>query len=283
MLLFLFVPKSALGQKQESVLWEIQGNGLPAKSYLFGTFHTAPYTIVDSFPALKSIMQKCNFGIFEQGGSDIGIVKDTVVNSPSLDEVFTKSEYALVDSFFTSTSFGSIKPHNNDASLEMMLQVVLMLKKGELDQKEMFFDDYFKTFMNDSLGKSIFQLDEPIEMAKLNAATNYRQLAKAIVYLIKNDFNLQELYPSTHLNESLFISSLQQDLKLNEEPENETIRELTVGRNLIWLPKIIDKMMEGPCFIAVGLRHLGYKTGLINLLQQKGYQLKPMVLKKNYL
>ena len=105
MLLFLFVPKSALGQKQESVLWEIQGNGLPAKSYLFGTFHTAPYTIVDSFPALKSIMQKCNFGIFEQGGSDIGIVKDTVVNSPSLDEVFTKSEYALVDSFFTQCCF----------------------------------------------------------------------------------------------------------------------------------------------------------------------------------
>ena len=226
-------------------------------------------------------MKESEFGIFEAGGSNIGAVKDTVVYAPPLDEVFTQSEYALVDSFFTKTSFGSIKPHNDDASLEMMLQVVLMLKNEKMEEQEMFFDDYFKIVMNDSLGKNIFQLDEPTEMAKLNAGTNYRRLAETIVFFINNDIDSQLLYSISDLNEELYISSLRQDLKLNEEPESDKVKELTVGRNLTWTPKIISKIKEGSCFIAVGLGHLRYKTGLIQLLRQAGYELKPVILAKN--
>ena len=48
--LFLIVNIHAFGQKVESVLWQITGNGMPKASYLFGTDHIASAELLDRFP-----------------------------------------------------------------------------------------------------------------------------------------------------------------------------------------------------------------------------------------
>ena len=57
------------------------------------------------------------------------------------------------------------------------------------------------------------------------------------------------------------------------------IREdLLKRRNLNWMNKIPELMKAQPTFIAVGVRHLPGKDGLIALLLEKGYQVEPIVL-----
>lgn len=53
------------------------------------------------------------------------------------------------------------------------------------------------------------------------------------------------------------------------ESESDPITE---GRNLFWLPKILNHADKGNLFIAVGFFHLYGPKGLIHLLQKQGYQ-----------
>lgn len=279
LVLFIIPALVVTGQKKESVLWEITGKNLPGKSYVFGTVHSVSHKLLDSFPAIKKIISLCAFGLFEKGENTIGDVKDTTIYIPPLDAVFSESEYAIVDSFFANSPFGSIKAHNNDASLQGMLQGVIMLKQKETGKQEMFFDEYIQVYM-DSLGKGTFQLDEPVEMAKAAAKENHKRIAELIVNLINHEFSYNDILPKSIFDIELYTASLLNDMKLNQEITERMMIDGTVERNLIWMPKMNAKLKEGSCFIAVGLGHLQYKTGLIQLLRKEGYTLKSVKLKK---
>ena len=280
LLIFVLQPALVNGQNVESVLWKISGNGLKNDSYLFGTYHIGSYRLIDNFPVLKKIMEECEFGIFEKDVNPIGEVEYAEIISPPLDSVFTPDEYALVDSFFTNSPYGSIKPHNDEASLQAMLQTVWMLNASETKDQEMSFDDYISFYFSDSLQKQTFGLDEPVEMANSAKKQNHRLIAEFIVYSIRHKLDGQDL-KSEDFNGELYINSLENEMRLADEVSNEVIKEGTLERHPIWLPKIISKINEGSCFIVVGLTHLQYKTGLISLLQSKGYILKPVTLEKS--
>ncbi|MCF6185673.1 MAG: TraB/GumN family protein, partial [Bacteroidales bacterium] len=47
-------------------------------------------------------------------------------------------------------------------------------------------------------------------------------------------------------------------------------------RNADWISKIEKLIKENPVFIAVGAGHLAGKSGVLNLLREKGYNVKPI-------
>jgi uncharacterized protein YbaP (TraB family) len=76
-----------------------------------------------------------------------------------------------------------------------------------------------------------------------------------------------------------YETSLTANLHLaSSMPATKQHKLLVDERNLMWLPKIESQIKTGQCFIAVGLGHLEYKEGLINLLRKKGYKLTPIIL-----
>ena len=263
---------NVLGQKNESVLWEVSGNGLSKKSYLFGTVHTASTQLLQRFPKVMTIAKSCDFGLFEKGGDVIGNVQYADIYSPPLDSIFTASEYALVDSFFTASTYGSIRPHNDDASLQAMAQAVMMIKKAETKEQDMTFDDFIH-FEMERMNKPTFQLDETGQMARHEAKADHQLLARAIVVLIKNDLKEEELVTPDLYDPKSYHESLRNDMMLKRDA-TAFIKDNTIERHGLWLPKILLKMSEGSCLIVVGLAHLKYKTGLIQLLRQKGFDVK---------
>lgn len=276
LLALLIATSSTYAQQVQSVLWEISGNGLTKKSYLFGTVHVSSSEILDKFPKLKQVVKSAELGLFEVGGSPIGnepssntAFKDTP--QPPLDSIFTSEEYILVDNFFSKTPLGSIKPHNNDASLTGMLQVAITYKNNKGNQY-ITFDDCLEDLM-DSLGKQIFQLDNINDSSKIAFETQYRFIAETLVAVIKaTDLSISKNYSSPD-----YGKSLKADLQLTTLPD-KIMGSVTIERNKVWLPKIIEKIKTNSCFIAVGLGHLQYQTGLIILLRAKGYILKPLPL-----
>lgn len=272
-LLLANIPAS--GQKGESVLWQVTGNGLPKASYLFGTNHIASVELLDRFPKVMQTANTCEFAMFEKGGEQFGSAQHAEIHTPPLDSVFNKEEYALVDSFFTASPYGSIRPHNDDADLQTMAQVVLMLKQEKTATQDSSFDD----IINDRLGsanKRILQLDETAEMASRIAGTNWRQVADVIVVLIKNDVTEQE-ESSEIYDADMYSAFLRNPMKLDQEG-SDYIKSVTLARHTLWIPKIETTMKQGAAFIAVGLAHLQYRTGLIQLLRGKGYKVEPVAL-----
>jgi uncharacterized protein YbaP (TraB family) len=262
-------------QENQSVLWEISGNGIQKPSYLFGTIHISSIALLDSFPRLKQISGSTDFAIFESGGSTIDrIPEQTELRQPPLDSLFTPEEYLKVDSFFTASPHGSMRPHNNDADILTMVQVALTMIENTAQYDR--FDDLLFARMRD-LKKPTFHLDTPEDVKNVMDSLGYQRLAKFLVYLINRNASLKNVSSELGFDLISYSQTLRNPLKLNEQP-SENVAYGTVGRNAHWLPKIEKKMRDGSCFIAVGLGHLQYKTGLIQLLRKEGYILNPVSL-----
>jgi hypothetical protein len=263
-------------QNFESTLWEISGNGLSKKSYLFGTIHTASIDVLTKFPKLNNLIHEVDLGLFEINGKPIG--NNSIVNTnfkdipqPPLDSIFTPEEYLMVDSFFSATPLGSIRPHNADASLIGMLQVAITYKNNSGTQY-ISLDSYINKLM-DSLKKDVYQLDDLNDKSKSTFQSKNRLIAETLVAAI-NKANGTISKDSSFF---LYEDSLKSNLRLKEKVDQFT-GDVTIERNKIWLPKIIEKIRNHSCFIAVGLGHLQYDTGIISLLRRKGYILKPVKL-----
>ncbi|MGG7664856.1 TraB/GumN family protein [Dyadobacter sp. BHUBP1] len=268
---------AVFGQDNQSVLWEISGNGLKGSSFLFGTHHVASISLLDSFPQVMRIATSCDFALFETGGSHIGVAPPPIqTTQPPLDSLFTPAEYATVDSFFTASPYGSIRPHTNDADLWSMFQIALTMQLKDKNKQDEPFDGVLMNRLN-GLNKPVFQLDNPKEVDDAINGLGYRNIAKMLVDVINDKTAFQKQAPEEIKSLSLYSKTLSQPLKLDEEVD-VSLGKLTVDRNAHWVPKIEEKMSEGNCFIAVGFKHLQYKTGLIQLLKSKGYILRPVNL-----
>lgn len=268
---------AAFGQKVQSVLWKIEGNGLTKPSYLFGTVHVAPVALLDSFPEIMRIADGCDLAIFESGGSPIGDLKQVSdMQAPPLDSLFTPSEYALVDSFFIAHSFGSIRPHNEDADLISMIEVTMMLNNEATKERPDLFDDVFREILKDRK-KPTFHLDIPTAADEIAKGISHRALAQFLVYLITNKPAFEAVVPKEAIDFHLYLKTLSNDMLLGQTADEQAQKNV-IRRNYLWVPKIEAKLSEGSCFIAVGLLHLKYNEGLIKLLGNKGFTLTPVKL-----
>lgn len=275
-----FTAFSAAAQRVQSVLWQVSGKGLTQPSYLFGTVHTLPPAVLDKFP-VQQYLGRAQFGIFEASGSPL--IPAPPPNSstlpphqPPLDSLFSPRDYALVDSFFAASPYGGIKAHNNDADLLSMLGATMMLKQNP-DTAQIGLDGSLAQEMR-RLGKPAFSLDADDDPDISKVTTSYTHLAETIVAIIKEKDEQRYYVPGD--SKGTYLKRLAVNLQLHEAATG-LLKDLTVRRNLRWMPQLEQKMREGSCFVAVGLGHLKFKDGLIELLRRDGYTLTPVALAKS--
>jgi hypothetical protein len=275
-----FTAFSAAAQRVQSVLWQVSGKGLAQPSYLFGTVHTLPPSVLNKFP-VQQYLKRAQFGIFEVVGSPLLAAPPKASSAsprpqPPLDSLFSPPDYAVVDSFFAASPYGSIKPHNNDADLLSMLGATMMLRHNP-DTAHTGLDGGIAEELK-RLGKPAFRLDADDDPDINKVTTSYTRLAETIVAIIRDKGDLRYYVPGD--TKGTYVQHLAANMQLHEEATG-LLKDLTVRRNLRWMPQLEQKMREGSCFVAVGLGHLKFKDGLIELLRRNGYTLKPVALAKS--
>lgn len=65
------------------------------------------------------------------------------------------------------------------------------------------------------------------------------------------------------------------DYKFKKKPAYTHILD---GRNALWLLSLESSFMKNSCFVAVGIKHLYYKNGLIMSLRKAGFDVKEVML-----
>ena len=270
--LFFCTAVALFAQERHSVLWEVSGNGLKKPSSLLGTVHVASISLLDSFPKVLATARHCDFAIFESGGKPIGtMAAPAETRQPPLDSLFTPEEYALVDSFFTASPHGSMRPHNDDADVMAMLQIALTMEQQYGNQQADLFDALLWEKLS-ILKKPIFELDEQADIERIKDRMGYRKMAEILVHVVQKKTSLEQLVSDNAFDLGLYTRTMTAALELDEKADAAS-QQSNGDRNAKWVPKIERQMQEGSCFVAVGLLHLKYNTGLIRLLQNKGYKL----------
>jgi len=271
-------PALQTNKDDNSLLWEVSGNGLDSASYIFGTFHLLCKSDIHLSAQLKQAVKNAKEIYLELDMDDPSVVLDGLLlmnmkDNKKLEDLYKPEEYKRLKGFFEDslhmplTMFGNMKP----AFLESMLYPKLMPCKSISGVEE----EIMKLAKS---GKKEIQGLETMEFqASVFDSIPYEEQAKELLNTIdslgsyKLEFDTMiNVYKSQQLkkiedlfNKSEFGMEDNQDLLLN-------------NRNANWVKQLKDIMKKERVFVAVGAGHLVGEKGLIALLRKAGYTVRPL-------
>ena len=270
--------KLVSNKNENSLLWEVSGNGLTQSSYLFGTFHLMCKDDIHLSNQLKTALAQSDTVYMEMDMDDPstilgGLLFMNMKDGKTLEQLYTPAEYKKVKTFFTDSlhtpiSFlQSMKP----MLLEALLYPKLMPCKSVSGVEE----ELIKIAKQEK--KEIKGLETMEFQASVFDSIPYSEQAKELLNSIdslstyKTMFDtMMNVYKSQRINEieALFNKSEfgmkdHQDILLN-------------NRNKNWVKQLKIITKNNNVFVAVGAGHLVGKEGLISLLRKEGYTVKPL-------
>lgn len=271
----LFISNLCSAQNQNSMLWEISGNGLKQSSYLQGTMHMMcakdfqikqkTWDVLDKVqklvlevdytnPAEAAAMQK-----MMQADKTLS-EQMTVDEAKELAEILKSYDMTLqeVDSYSIQALYTLIgKKAIPCPQTEVKMFEVELLTKAAKTKKTFGGLEKVEDQIN-ALGGS-YNLKETISQLKLG--DEYAILAQQMI----KAFNAEDLTVlDALLKDNRFMTKEQEHLMLNQ-------------RNINWVSKTMPAMMEKESVLfAVGGGHLWGDQGVIKLLKSKGYIVTPV-------
>lgn len=273
---------------ENALLWELIGKGIK-KSYIFGTIHMiSEKDFLLSDNTMKAI-KKCKTMVMEIDMSQtmqMGIqmlILAPMKGAKTLADLISEEDYLMVKNYFTKES--------GNAEAKMMPFDMIEKWKPILLQSFLYQDMIEGPLKAYEMELLSIGTDRKMNFAGLETVEDqinvfekipYEDQAKALVELIQNikkgedsgkeEFQkLVQLYKAEDIDAMVEMSSEQYfDNMENGEAE------LLTNRNVKWIPKIKNFSSKKPTFYAVGAAHLGGPNGVIRLLMQEGYTLKPL-------
>lgn len=256
-----------------TLLWEISGNGLSTPSYLFGTFHLLCKEDIHFSTALKQTISNSKEIYLELDMDDPatlfgGIMLMNMKDGKKLKDLYTAEEYQRVADYFKDSLktpiglFQGMKPEfllallypkmmpcNSVSSVE---EEIMQLAKA--DKKEI------KGLETMAFQASIFD-SIPYEKQAEELLNAIDSMEKSRIY-----FGLMlSAYKNQQLNE---IEKIINNPEFGIENNQDILLD---NRNKNWVVQLKEIMKKGSVFIAVGAGHLTGKAGLIALLRAEGY------------
>lgn len=271
--LFLFLTFFGHGQ---SVFWEISGNGLKDKSYLYGTIHIKDKRIFQFNKGVYKKLHSCETFAMEltpDPKSIAAVAKGMMLkDGKTLKDLYTEEEYQLIADTLKKYTGMPISLFNtmHPVALSTMLMDV-KLKKDMNEALDIHFYNYAKE--KGLTTKAIETVDE--QLNALNAMTPEYAL-DAFISLSTYDSIFErmiELYLKADLKRL-------HEMMVEEENNGFETDELLDKRNVRMADRISEMARDNAVFAAVGAGHLPGNQGVIELLRQKGYTLKPLNTRK---
>ncbi len=257
---------------ENSLLWEVSGKGLAKPSYLYGTVHMI---CADDFfvnEKTKKAFEAANELVLEINLADtneLAVAKSAAMGKELLSQKLSKEKLVKLDLLVKRTIGMSVAQLDN-YSMATVMSLIAMKSFGCTDLKfyEMEFIEKAKKSNQKILGLETvafqFQTIENAynnrDMITMLESINFSETAE-LVAGYKNE-NIEAIYNATI------------DEKLMSEKSKKLMLD---NRNINWVAKIPKLMKDKSIFVAVGAAHLAGKYGVINLLREAGYIVKPIM------
>ena len=269
------------------IFYKIEGNGLEKPSYLFGTHHMAPISIIETYN-LPQYMDETEQVVGEidltQDPMAIGMAMQSHMLAPAdstLSKVIPPEDYLIIDEEFKKwapipgadlTMFEPLKP----MVVTTTVTAGIMSKQIPDYDPQNQLDTYFmKKGQQD--GKKITGLETPeFQASVLFDITPISVQAEDLVEMLKEPQKLVD--SSKKLNDAYMSANLDKMMELTEDEDSNSEFMIAIldKRNAEWLTKLPDIMADAPAFIAVGALHLAGDKGLVEGLRKLGYTVSPV-------
>lgn len=259
------------------LFWKVTGNGLEKESYILGTMHDAPVSMIDEISGLNDAIQNCDVAIGEvdknDQGSQIDMMELMVPPDSTLDKLLSPEDYHIVEKVVNKRL----------DSTGVTMDQLLMFRPGliriialdtdlsalsDSDSKEMLFDLAILDRAA-AAGHPTMGLETKTEHVEWLIKAPLKDQARWLLSMCKNYDN----------QEGLDDAYIRQDATVTFESRvtDEGYRDFFVNqRNRNWAEKLDKLMPEKSCLVCVGAAHLSGEKGLLQLLRDLGYTVEPM-------
>ncbi len=268
---------------ENSLLWEISGNGLTTPSWLYGTIHLIgkeDFFLTDSTKAFIDRSELVTFEINMEEMTDITaqfglLMKAFMEGGKTLKDLLNEEDYKLVQDHFQEIGlplfmFERIKPMFLTVMASSDMSPTAM-SSGEMVSYEM---EIMEIAQKDN--KKMGGLESMEFQMSVFDSIPYEAQAQMLVESIKSsDEGDEEFAKMVKLYKAQDIAGMV-EMMSGDEGIAEYEDLLLNTRNMNWIPVMGEMMLAQPTFFAVGAGHLGGKNGVVALLRNEGYSVKPI-------
>lgn len=266
---------------ENSLLWSIDRPGVKSTSYLFGTIHLIPAKDFILTDATRAAFRECKSVAFE---IDLEEMNDLSAMLPLLMKAFMRNGETLRN-LLSEKDYQLVKGHFESMGLPMFMvdRVKPMFLSAMLGQGGASTNPEDVKSYEIELLQLAREADKPVE--GLETAAYQMSMFDSIPYKAQAEMLVESLNmesgDDTALDALVELYKQQDLFGLQQMMEGEAgMGEFTAllldRRNANWIPVMVQMMKREPVFFAVGAGHLAGEKGVIALLRQAGYEVKPI-------
>lgn len=277
--------KYAPSAEENALLWEISGKELAQPSYLYGTIHMigkADFFLTD---ATRQSLEKARQVAFEIDMEDMMdftklmplMMKAFMANDTTLSDLLSEEDYALVQAHFEEIGLPlmfleRIKPMFLSA---LGGEDMFSMGSGEDSQVVSYEMEFMQMAQQRNLPIEGLETAE-FQMSMFDSIP-YKVQARMLVESIKSeDTGGGQFAQMVELYKNQDLQGMQAMMKDEASGIGGYEDLLLVRRNRNWIPVMGEMMKVSPTFFAVGAGHLGGDEGVVALLREAGYSVKPL-------
>lgn len=268
-------------QLENTLLWEISGNGISRPSYLFGTMHLVCREDAVLTDGLIKALQQTEQVYFEVDMDNmiemLGVLRHMKMkNDTTLADLMSMKEYeelkewidkknsmlpfSVLETYKPMLAASTLMELDNDCD-GVAMEMVIMEEAKKLERR-------VNGLESMSLQMSIFD--------SIPYKVQAQQLLRMMDEEKKGGNKNAEFEEMINAYRQQDLSRLGQMIQRTELGLSEFEGILLTNRNVAWVNKLKGIMANTPVTVAVGAGHLPGNNGLISLLRKQGYTVRPL-------
>ena len=268
---------SSQAPTEKSLLWEISGNGLKEKSYLYGTFHLlCPEDLVfdkkvtEKLEASKALYLELDFtnpqiGVEMQMGM-------AMANGHTIREYTDSATFAIMNDSLKAKVGLPLEMVNTLKPMmlaSMLYPSALGCNPGSPEVELM--------KLADAKGARIAGLETVADQMKIFDEIPYSAQTEMLKeYLLTKDAMKTETEQMLGIYRKGDIKAMHDFMSEDKDGLAPYMNLMLYDRNRNWVESIKVQSAKEASFYAVGAGHLGGEEGVIALLRKAGYTVKPI-------
>lgn len=271
------------------ILYKVSGNGAKGDSYVMGTHHLAPVSIIDSIEGFNAAINSVDAVYGEIGHSEMNspatqqkmMMAAMAPTDSTLSKVFTKEQYDSIDNVLKKYSAGQasltmlepMMPTLVGQQLMILMNMQVIPNFNPMQQL-----DTHVQAIGAQAGKEVNGFETVDFQINLLFGKSISAQAEDLLETIRKENEMKsfsfDLYNAYMTQDIESVRQMMIDPEFGLEPKDEA--EMLTNRNVNWVSQLKTILPQKSVFVCVGAGHLPGENGVLNLLRQAGYTITPV-------
>lgn len=292
LILTLLVAALAPAATNAQILWKISGNNAKQTSYLLGTHHLAPLSMLDSIAGFNDALAAVDAVAGEVDMAKMNAEARSLMGymlAPADSSLTALLAPAQVDSLtavlqkymgpqVSATQMAQLKPAAVATQLALFESMATMPDAAQALAEGKQLDSEVQSRAL-ALNKPVIPFETAEEQMSILMGAPLAEQARLLMEAVKQSLDGTAAESTRKLTEAYLAQNLAAIAELifsDQEMEVAEVERLIFARNRNWAATLADILPERPVLVAVGAGHLPGDEGLISLLRTQGYTVEPV-------